>query len=67
MKLYHVEQCETWKGASKAARSEFVERMRGCQYGAQETKDAWDWYWVGFHDGALTATTLAVGIGNGRP
>lgn len=63
MKLYHVEQCETWQRASKAARSEFIERMRDYVYGAQETKDAWDWYWMGFHDGAKAAATLAVGMG----
>lgn len=48
MKLYHVEQDESWKTASKECRSEFIEAMRNCDYGATETKDAWDWFSMGW-------------------
>ncbi len=44
MNMYHVQTCETWKQAGKHARSEFIEAMRDCEYSAQATKDAWDWF-----------------------
>lgn len=49
MNLYHVQTCDTWKVAPFECRAGFIERMRDCQYSAQATKDAWDWYamaWV---------------------
>jgi hypothetical protein len=48
MKLYHVEKCESWKTAPKSARSEFIEAMRNCSYGAGETLEAWEWYIIGW-------------------
>lgn len=48
MKLFHVEQDEDWKKAPKECRSEFIELMRNCQYGAQETYDAWWWFHAGW-------------------
>ncbi len=48
MNLYHVQDSETWKQASKEARSEFIEVMRACQYSAAATKDAWDWFYIGW-------------------
>lgn len=51
MNLYHVQHCESWKSAPKDARSEFIEAMRDCQYGAAETLDAWEWYIIGWAKG----------------
>ncbi len=48
MNLYHVTDLPTWKQAPKAARSEFIEAMRPCDYGAAPTRDAWDWFIIGF-------------------
>lgn len=51
MNLYHVQEDESWKKAPKECRSEFIERMRDCEYSAQATKNAWDWYAMGWRDG----------------
>jgi hypothetical protein len=48
MNLYHVQHCESWKTAPKRARSEFIEAMREYEYSAQATKDAWDWFLLGY-------------------
>lgn len=48
MNLHHVQDSETWKKAPKHARSEFVEAMRDCQYSASATRDAWEWYIIGY-------------------
>jgi hypothetical protein len=46
--LYHVQKSDSWKGAPKGARSEFVEAMREYEYGASETLDAWQWFLAGW-------------------
>jgi hypothetical protein len=56
MNLHHVQRDETWKKAPKGARSGFIERMRDCDYDAQSTKDAWDWYLMGWKDACTSAT-----------
>jgi hypothetical protein len=48
MNLYYVQDSETWKRAPKAARSEFIEAMRECQCSAQATRDAWEWFIIGY-------------------
>jgi hypothetical protein len=54
MNLYRVQDCDTWKHAPKECRSEFIERMRELEYSAGATKDAWDWYVMGWKDGFNT-------------
>jgi hypothetical protein len=51
MNLYHVQREESWKHAEKACRSEFIEAMRDCDYGASETLDAWGWFVLGWYKG----------------
>lgn len=51
MNMHHVQRCPYWAVASKECRSEFMEAMRGKEYGASETKDAWDWYYTGWTRG----------------
>ncbi len=57
MNLYHVQDCETWLKAPKQARAEFLERIAEIEnatnigHGAAATKDAWDWYILGWRDG----------------
>jgi hypothetical protein len=46
--MYHVQQEESWKTASKECRSEFIEQMRDCEYGASSTLDAWQWFAAGW-------------------
>ena len=48
MNLYHVQNHASWIAAPKDARSEFIEAMRQCQYGAQETLEAWRWFLLGW-------------------
>lgn len=48
MNLYHVQTCASWKNASKACRSEFIETMRDLEYSAQATLDAWEWFYLGW-------------------
>jgi hypothetical protein len=46
--MWSVQKCESWKQAQREARSEFIEQMRGREYGASETQDAWDWFITGW-------------------
>lgn len=55
MNLCHVQKSESWKVAPKECRSEFIEAMRDCQYGASETRDAWDWFALGWAKSYITA------------
>jgi hypothetical protein len=50
MNLYHVQNSSSWRNAPSVIRAGFIEAMRECQYGAQETRDAWDWYLQGAQD-----------------
>jgi hypothetical protein len=48
MNLHYVQRDDSWIQAEKDCRSEFIEQMRDCQYGALETRDAWEWFRAGW-------------------
>lgn len=48
MNMHHVQKRDDWKSASKECRSEFIEAMRGKEYDASSTEDAWDWFSLGW-------------------
>jgi hypothetical protein len=48
MNMYHVQRDPLWASASKECRSEFIEAMRGKDYDAASTKEAWGWFSLGW-------------------
>ena len=49
---------QSWNNAPRTAALGFTKAMEQCQYGPQETADAWHWYMQGYKDGLERAHTL---------
>lgn len=49
----HLKDMSSWTNASVAARRTFCGVMEACDYGREQTRDAWNWYLTGWVDGRI--------------